>query len=81
MNLIIIIVVNINRQNEGVDYIDYTHHYSSDEQEEGTDYDVPPKQYKSIRFNKETHPLSLMVHTHTCMYCLLLQISYYSFFC
>ena len=54
------------RQNENVNYIDYTRHYSSGEpmQEEQTDYDIPPKQYKSIRFNKETHPLSLMVYWH-----------------
>jgi hypothetical protein len=51
------------RQNESVDYIDYVHHYLPDEHEEATDYDVPQKQYKSIRFNKETHPLSLMVRT------------------
>ena len=42
--------------------IAYTRHHSTDE--EATDNDVPPKQYKKIRFNKETHPLSLMVlHT------------------
>ena len=39
--------------------IAYTHHHSFDD--EATDYDVPPKTYKNIRFNKETHPLSLMV--------------------
>ena len=41
----------------------YTDHHFPDE--EATDYDVPPKQYKNIRFNKETHPLSLMVYIHT----------------
>ena len=49
---------SVYRQNEMVN-IAYTQHHFSDE--EATDYDVPPKQYKNIRFNKETHPLSLMV--------------------
>ena len=61
------------RQNETVNYIDYTHHYSSNEQEEATDYDVPPKQYKSIRFNKETHPLSLMVLANIAIHAMTYQ--------
>ena len=67
MNLILYILKY--RQNEAVNYIDYIHHYLPDEhcQEEATDYDVPTKKYKSIRFNKETHPLSLMVYSYSCI--------------
>ena len=41
--------------------IDYTGHHSDSTDEEAT---VP--QYKKIRFNKETRPLSLMVLHSTC---------------
>lgn len=52
---------SVYRQNDVNEMVNiaYTQHHFSDE--EATDYDVPPKQYKNIRFNKETHPLSLMV--------------------
>ena len=61
LNLIVMIIMHLYRQNDGTEMVNiaYTHHHSFDE--EATDYDVPPKKYKNIRFNKETHPLSLMV--------------------
>ena len=59
-------VLFVYRQNDGNEMVNiaYTRHHSTDE--EATDHDVPPKQYKKIRFNKETHPLSLMVLHTTC---------------
>ena len=41
--------------------IAYTYQHFSDDEATDSSYDVPPKKYKNIRFNKETHPLSLMV--------------------
>lgn len=37
----------------------YTRHHSNSTSVDETDYDVPKK---NVGFNKETHPLSLMVH-------------------
>ena len=53
------IIILINRKN-GAEMMNivYTRHHS-----EETDYDVPVKKSKNIGFNKDTHPLSLMVYT------------------
>ena len=68
INLQIAYIVLINvyflcRQNDCAEKVNiaYDRHHSANG--EATDYDVPQKKYRNIRFKKETHPLSLMVHS------------------
>ena len=57
----LICIIYIYRQNgpETMNIV-YTRHHSSEGEE--TDYEVPQLKHRNIGFNKDTHPLSLMVY-------------------